>query len=83
MARYYFHVLDGTRLIDEQGTELPGIDAAKAEALKLTGVILRDSIHSEIWALQTWTLVVSDGPSPQSGRTYFRLKLTATDGGSA
>ena len=62
--------------------KLRDVDAAKAEAIKLAGAILRDSVHSEIWDLRTWKLVVNDGPSPKSGRPYFSLELTATDEGS-
>ncbi len=37
MARYYFHIRDGNNLIrDEEGTELPSLEAARAEAIWVT-----------------------------------------------
>ena len=83
MPRYHFHILDGKPIADEHGTELPDIDIAKAEAVRLVGEVLRHARPSDIWALSTWQLVVNDGPSPRSGRTYFKLVLSAEDGGAA
>lgn len=80
MPRFHFHVLDGTSLADEEGTELVDIDAAKAEAVKLAGAVLRDCVHSDIWALETWKLLVNDSSSPESGRTYFSLTLIPAEG---
>ena len=37
MARYYFHIRDGNNLIrDEEGIELPSLEAARAEAILVT-----------------------------------------------
>jgi flagellar biosynthesis regulator FlaF len=80
MPRFHFHVLDGTARADEEGTELVDLNAAKAEAVKLAGEILRDSIHTHIWTRETWQLIVNDSPSPDSGRTYCSLTLRPTEG---
>lgn len=82
MTRYHFHILDGKPLVDEHGTELADIDTAKAEAIRLAGEVLKHAKPDDIWAIATWKLVVNDCPAPDSGRIYFILTLSATDGGS-
>lgn len=42
MPRYFFHVIDGREIRDEEGTELPNIYVAQAEAICLCGEVLRD-----------------------------------------
>ena len=42
MPRYFFHSADGARNWDEAGAELANDDAARIEAIRLTGAILKD-----------------------------------------
>jgi hypothetical protein len=49
MPRFYFHVLDGSAIVDETGTEHPSIDAARIEAVKLASGVLREGIADRIW----------------------------------
>lgn len=42
MPRYYFHVIDGRSIIDNQESELAGLKEARVEATHLAGSILRD-----------------------------------------
>jgi hypothetical protein len=35
MPRYFFHIHDGTALIDPDGIELPGPDEARGEAVRV------------------------------------------------
>ncbi|HEV7310946.1 DUF6894 family protein [Sphingopyxis sp.] len=42
MPRYYFHTCDGTQDIDRCGCELPDLAAAKREAIRYGGALLRD-----------------------------------------
>src|SRR4051812_21549043 len=67
MARFYFHVLDGSALSDDTGLELPGIDAAKIAAVRLAGAVIRDGIPDEVWKGSPWRVVVSDSPLPTAG----------------
>ena len=47
MARYYFHIKDGTDLIkDQEGTELATPDAARVQALKSVRELRADAIKS-------------------------------------
>jgi hypothetical protein len=47
MARYYFHIKDGTDLIkDQEGTELATPDAARVQALRSARELWADAIKS-------------------------------------
>ncbi len=59
MPRYFFHVIDGTSARDEDGTELASIYVAQAEAIRLSGEILRD-MGARFWDGTQWRLEVAD-----------------------
>lgn len=40
MPRYFFHTADGALSPDKDGTELPDLDAARMEAVKLAGEVI-------------------------------------------
>lgn len=80
MPRYYFHVLNGKKLIDDLGVEVPDIDAAKAEVVKYAGTVLMSEQPTDMWNGIAWEMKVTDAPSPDEGRTYLTLKLTAASG---
>ena len=43
MPRYHFNVHDGHTDIDREGTELPDVQSARSEALRLAGAIIDDA----------------------------------------
>ena len=49
MPRYFFHVIDGKEFLDEEGTELAGLDEARAEAIVVSGEMMRD-VGGRFWA---------------------------------
>ena len=68
MPRYFFHVHDGISILDEDGTELPDLDAARKEAVCMSGEMLRD--HAErFWNGEEWNLDVAD----EGGIVLFTL----------
>lgn len=77
MPRYFFHVADGQDLPDLQGTMLPGLAAARAEALKYTGTLLRE-IGEGFWTGEQWTMTVTD----EEGLVMFTLMLMAINASS-
>lgn len=79
MTRYYFHILNGKKLIDDVGIELADIEAVKAEAVKVAGTILSSEQPTDMWKGIPWHMKVTDAPSPEKGQTYLTLTLTATD----
>jgi hypothetical protein len=79
MVRFHFHILNGLADDDVHGTELPDVDAAKHQAVRMMGEILREAHPRDIWGLKAWKLLVNDRGSSDSGRTYFSLEIAARD----
>ena len=79
MPRFHFHVLDGTSVLDRDGLELPDIGAAKVEAARFVGEVLSHGINGSVWLGHPWRVVVTDGPSPEGGRTYLTLTLSGQE----
>src|SRR5215212_932431 len=59
MPRYFFHVVDGVETIDSEGTVLANVEEARAEAIVLSGAMLRDS-GGKFWNNGQWQLRVVD-----------------------
>jgi len=59
MPRYFFHVTDGVETIDTEGTVLANLEEARAEAIVLSGAMLRDS-GGKFWNNGQWQLRVVD-----------------------
>lgn len=53
MPRYFFHVQDGHDYPDLEGTELPDLAAARAEAVQFAGSLLADQPET-FWASGEW-----------------------------
>jgi hypothetical protein len=78
MPRYFFHVIDGKKLIDDEGTELLGLRQARTEAIQLAGAILRDE-GDTFWNGIEWHMNVTDA----SGQSVLKLRFSADDNGIA
>jgi len=72
MPRYYFHVQDGETNLDKEGTELAGFDEARAEAVVLSGAMLKDA-GRKFWNNGEWRLQVVD----EAGATVCALRFIA------
>jgi hypothetical protein len=59
VPRYFFHVIDGKDLPDTEGTELADIEEARAEAVVLSGELLRD-LGGRFWNSSEWQIRVED-----------------------
>jgi hypothetical protein len=61
MARYFFHIKDGAHLIrDEEGTDLAGLDHARAHALQSARELCADAIKAGK-DLDADAFVIADG----------------------
>ena len=78
MPRYFFHVIDGRSIIDNEGTELSGLTEARTEAIRLAGAILRDE-GDTFWNGTEWHMNVTDA----SRRSVLKLRFSADDQGIA
>lgn len=58
MPRFFFNTNNDVELRDEEGTELPDIDAARRAAIRYAGELLRDGPRLDFDA--TWQLRASD-----------------------
>ena len=74
MPRYFFNIIDGYSLVDEEGTELPDIYAAQAMAIRTSGEVLRD-MGAKFWNDTEWKLEVLD----EHGEILFVLHFSAEE----
>jgi hypothetical protein len=71
MPLYFFHCEGAQNFIDDRGTELPDLRAARIEAVQNAGEILKDHADRFAEAL-SWRVYVTD----DVGATVFALKLS-------
>ncbi len=74
MPLYFFDIHDGLFDPDPEGTELPDIYAAQAEAIRASGEMLRD-LGAKFWNGTEWKMVVKD----ETSRPLFTLRFSATE----
>ena len=79
MPRYFFNLKDGRTSLDDEGTELADIDAARREAVTYAGSTLRDGAGDSLWNGEPWRLWVTDQPNGE-GKTFFTLHFSAVEG---
>ena len=77
MARYFFHVSDGTLVLDDVGVELPDITSAQATALQLIAEILKDGMLGPLWNELCWRVEVTDSPE-LGGQRFFVVNFSIT-----
>jgi hypothetical protein len=76
MPRYFFHVMDGRAYVDNEGTELAGLDEVRSEAIRAAGEILADQGRA-FWKGTKWQMTVADA----AGDTVLTLRFSADDHG--
>jgi hypothetical protein len=67
-------VIDDAPDPDLEGTELPDIYVAQAEAIRMSGEIMRD-LGSKSWTGESWRLEVTDA----EGQRFFVIRFSAED----
>jgi hypothetical protein len=79
MPKYYFSVSDEAFLEDQEGTELPDVDAARkhAKAVALELMHHRDGMLGHPWG--AWTMIVKDDKGDEV--FSFRIAETADSSG--
>ena len=74
MSRYFFHLVDGGVDADREGSELPSLQTAKQEAVRLAGAMMRDD-PALFLSHERWSVEVSD----EDGLPLFSLNIVATE----
>ena len=74
MPRYFFHVIDGRDILDNEGTEFPNLRYVRAEAIRTAGAILHDE-GDRFWNGTEWQMNVTD----TSGQSVLKLRFSADD----
>lgn len=72
MPRFHFNSVDGDIWPDEDGTLLPGIEAAHRHALQFTGELLQGAKTLE--EVNDFTMLVTD----EDGRALFSISVLAS-----
>jgi hypothetical protein len=78
MPRYFFHVQDSSTVLDNEGLELPNLDAAREEAIRACGEIVRE-LPEALKKGDPFRLWLTDDPDGR-GRTIFTVKVAAENG---
>lgn len=74
MARFFFHLADGVSTPDQEGFELPDLEASRGAALHLLAQSLIDR-PGDFWARREWLLTVAD----EAGLTLYTVQVFASD----
>ena len=74
MPRYFFNVQDGHSAPDLEGVELSDVYTAQAQAIRMSGEILRD-MGAKFWNGTEWKLEVTD----VWGHVLFVLRFSAEE----
>jgi hypothetical protein len=77
MPRYFCNVEDDYTLVDQEGTGLPNLAAAREEAVSTSAELLRDRAGGSLWNGKPWRMWVTD-QAGGAGRTLLRLQFSAT-----
>lgn len=72
MPLYHFNVEDGVAYPDLEGTHCPDLEAARTEAVRRSGALLRDNAGSFLGG-HGWKLIVTDA----AGMIMFTLHFLA------
>jgi hypothetical protein len=71
---FFFHIDDGGPDEEQLSLTLPDLLAARNEATRFAGEMLRDQ-PAALWRAKAWTVTVSD----ETGATLFVVTLEARD----
>lgn len=74
MPRFYFDITDNETTVDNYGVELEGLNAARIEAVRLSGEVLQ-SWPDRFWSVGQWSCSVRD----ETGLVLFVLHFFATE----
>lgn len=74
MPRYYFHIMDGRAVVDNEGTNLPDMAGVRQHAIQMAGHIIAN-IDTGLTKGWPWQMTVADA----DGKTVFSLWFEARE----
>lgn len=74
MPRYFFHVMDGTAVVDTEGLELENDTVARTEALRGAAEMMADR-GMTLWLGNTWVMTVAD----EDAKILFNLRFSVDE----
>jgi hypothetical protein len=75
LLRYYFHIVDGRTVRDEEGQEFPSLEEAKAEAVAAARSIMREAVWAGRLPLNE-CIQIADGDGAVLMTVPFRDAIT-------
>jgi len=72
MPLYFFDISGGELIVDDVGSELPNLAAARNEAIRYSAEVL-STASERFWNCEMWTMLVQD----ERRRLLFTLKFLA------
>jgi len=78
MPLFYFHVEDDRTVLDQEGIQLPDIEAARREAVTAAGEMLRNGSGAVVWSGKPWRMWVTHEPNGR-GKPLFTLRFSASE----
>ncbi|MBZ9863114.1 DUF6894 family protein [Mesorhizobium sp. CA12] len=79
MPVFYFHVDNGTFIPDNEGVDLPDLDAARQEAVRAAGEMINESKQSFWERMTPWIMNVTDGQNHLLFTLQFAAKVPSGD----
>ncbi|TPI74955.1 hypothetical protein [Mesorhizobium sp. B2-8-9] len=79
MPVFYFHVDNGTFIPDNEGVDLPDLDAARQEAVRAAGEMINESKQSFWEHMTPWIMNVTDGQNHLLFTLQFAAKVPSGD----
>ncbi|MDB5444653.1 MAG: hypothetical protein JWP73_3029 [Phenylobacterium sp.] len=73
MARYFFNTVDGRRYPDEEGADLPDINAVRTKATLVIGELLKEQ-PADLWDTGRLRLEVAD----EDGEIVLLVEVSLT-----
>lgn len=74
MPRYFFHIDEARCHIDTEGLDLPDLEAAKREALKIIGELMIDNAVGGMWSIGGWSMTVAG----ECAQELFVIRLSTS-----
>jgi hypothetical protein len=76
MPLYYFHISNAEIILDDYGTELPDMAAARIEALRASRELAFTG-EPRFWAGERWKIWVTDQPNA-AGPTLLTVEVSGS-----